>query len=229
MWDQFYNFFVIAFYRVWSINRKITKIIKFKFKFYLFYSVVQKKINFVIYIKKKSIQENILDNCTSKSQCWWIIIDWQTHCLIHCIVWPIPVIGAFMSIWGHIHLSMFRAISNLTENEAQSWAAMRVCSFSAGWSLHWSQNHFIHIYCFNSVLIQFEIKIPITQWAQINFSTLSLNFDIWLRNRWFCNNDQPKINFSATIQPKINQVWKWNIMLKSGWNFVDSGLIFGWS
>ena len=48
------------------------------------------------------------------------------------------VYGPFLSLaqwhqrWGHIQLSMFRAISNLTENEAQSWAAMRVCSFSHG-------------------------------------------------------------------------------------------------
>ena len=78
-----------------------------------------------------------------------------------------------------------------------------------------------------------------SQWAQINFSTLNqrwfnvepqlsstiLNVDIWLRNSWFCNNDQPEINFSTTIQPKINQVWSWNInvekWLKFGWQLVD--------
>ena len=79
----------------------------------------------------------------------------------------------------------------------------------------------------------------LSQWAQINFSTLNqrwfnvepqlsstiLNVDIWLRNHWFCNNDQPKINFSTKIQPKINQIWSWNInvekWLKFGWQLVD--------
>ena len=52
-------------------------------------------------------------------------------------------------------------------------------------------------------------------------SSTILNVDIRLRNCWFCNNDQPKINFSTTIQPKINQVWSWNIN-------VEKWLIFGW-
>ena len=34
------------------------------------------------------------------------------------------------------NLSMFSAISNRTENKAQSWAAMRLCSFSAVRTLH---------------------------------------------------------------------------------------------
>ena len=89
-------------------------------------------------------------------------------------------------------------------------------------------------------------KMRLTQWAQIDFSTLNqhwfnvepqlsstiLNVDIWLRDCWFCNNDQPKINFSTTIQPKINQVWSWNISvekwLKSGWQLVDFWFILGW-
>ena len=95
-----------------------------------------------------------------------------------------------------------------------------------------------------------ELSIPVsccsTQWAQINFSTLNqrwfnvepqlsstiLNVGIWLRNRWFWNNDQPKINFSTTIQPKINQVWSWKInvekWLKFGWQLVDFWLNCGW-
>ena len=36
---------------------------------------------------------------------------------------------------GHIQLSMVRAISNLTENMAQSWAVIRVCSFSGRMNL----------------------------------------------------------------------------------------------
>ena len=84
----------------------------------------------------------------------------------------------------------------------------------------------------NSSAIENQDDLPSqSQWVQINFSTLNqlsstiLNVDIWLRNRWFCNNDQPKINFSTRIQPKINQNWSWNIdvekWLKFGWQLVD--------
>ena len=42
---------------------------------------------------------------------------------------------------------------------------------------------------------------------------------------WKWNNDQPKINFSTTVQPKINQVWSSNInaekWLRFGWQLVD--------
>ena len=56
-------------------------------------------------------------------------------------------------------------------------------------------------------------------------SSTILYVNIWLRNRWFCNTDQPKINFSTIIQPKINRIWSWNInvekWLKFGWQLVD--------
>ena len=70
-----------------------------------------------------------------------------------------------------------------------------------------------HLSCF------FDNTTTNTQWAQINLSTLNqrwfnvepqpsstiINVDIWLRNRWFWNNHQPKINFSTKNQPKFNQ------------------------
>ena len=80
---------------------------------------------------------------------------------------------------------------------------------------------------------------PHSQWAQINFSTLNqrwfnvepqlsstiLNFDIWFRNRWLRNNDQPKnqlLNHNSTKnQPSLKlkyQCWKMvEIWLTVGW------------
>ena len=51
---------------------------------------------------------------------------------------------------------------------------------------------------------------------------------IWLRNCWFCNNDPPKINFSTTIQPKINKVWSWNINVEKWLKFFIFGWFLGW-
>ena len=57
-------------------------------------------------------------------------------------------------------------------------------------------------------------------------STVSLNFPqpssmliFGWEMSWKCNNNQPKLNFSTTIQPNINQVRSWR--LKNGWNLVD--------
>ena len=68
----------------------------------------------------------------------------------------------------------------------------------------------------------------------------NINVDIWLRNRWFCNNDQQKINFSTykrnlkstNCQPNFNHLFQhWyftfklvNFWLNCGWE-VDFWLI----
>ena len=54
-----------------------------------------------------------------------LIVRYIDHSYNWCIQWIL-----FMRRWCHAKLSMFRAVSNLTVNEAQWWAAMGTCSFS---------------------------------------------------------------------------------------------------
>ena len=60
--------------------------------------------------------------------------------------------------------------SQLTEKEAQSWAVMRLCRFSAGWTLHKSQKYFIHICCFiiwSWYIYEIKIHINYIYWHQV--------------------------------------------------------------
>ena len=43
----------------------------------------------------------------------------------------------------------------------------------------------------------------------------NINVDIWLRNRWFCNNDQPKINLVACRESGTPKGWRNNTFLKT--------------
>ena len=103
----------------------------------------------------------------------------------------------------------------------------------------WSKLHFTYLRTIwnmlvlnmgsTCVVIFYFLVCP---YGHIWISQPNINIDIWLRNRRFWNNNQPKINFSTTIQPKINQLstkfqpfFNFDI---STLNLVDFWLNCGW-
>ena len=61
----------------------------------------------------------------------------------HCTLFNTP-----LSQLAHSQRWVHKAVSHLTENEAQLWAAMRLCKSQAGWTLSLSWKNFKYIYIF---------------------------------------------------------------------------------
>ena len=67
--------------------------------------------------------------CTCMSETWCGNEEWFMFCLIEMNNILACEMENSLLTWDHTQLSMFRAISCLPENEAQSWAVIRVHSF----------------------------------------------------------------------------------------------------
>ena len=139
--------------------------------------------------------------------------------------WSIPLHVMVLSVM-ELQLGVFEFLPT-THAETNSnkcvYDLHTLCSISHVYLLGQTAVH-VHTHLMNHSYFDHG-KNPITQWGTDQLLNGEPQPSSALIFGWeiveFCNNDQPKINFSTTIQPKINQVWSWNIN-------VEIWLKFGW-
>ena len=147
-----------------------------------------------------------------------------------CVIWHVVLAGTDHNLVSW-HLTVIVPV-RLRDIQVVSLVAVQ-CRSQVQFHQHWFLSCWKICYFFFNHLKSFDSKLIFWTKITLRYPSIStnqlLNLESMLIQRWAstfnhpqcliigsemswkCNNDQPKINFSITIQPKITQVWSCNI------------------